>query len=248
MKSYIIAIAVVVILLLGLFIYKKCFSKSKFSLKNLFKKNNDENKPLIQKNNDKYIKEMEKKNEEKEIDNYDDALSTVYFDITINGNDEGKVVMQLFDETVPKTAKNFRYLCKKGAYNGCPFHRVIKGFMIQGGDFTNKNGTGGYSIYGEKFNDENFELKHNQPGLLSMANSGPNTNGSQFFITTEKAHWLDGKHVVFGLVLKGFDIVKKIEDLQTDGGDKPLQEVLIKECGLIKIDVPIENNDNSVEV
>ena len=126
MKSYVIAIAVVVILLLGLFIYKKCFSKNKFSLKNLFKKNNDENKPLI-KNNEKYLKEIEKKNEEKEIDNYDDALSTVYFDITINGNDEGKVVMQLFDETVPKLQRILDIYVKKVLIMVVHFIELLKG-------------------------------------------------------------------------------------------------------------------------
>jgi cyclophilin family peptidyl-prolyl cis-trans isomerase len=236
MNKYYIIIIVIVILIISYFVYNKFIKKSS--------NNRIEEKPLIQKNNEKQLKqlkEIEKRNEEKEIDNYDDALSTVYLDISIGNNNSERVIIQLFDETVPKTAKNFRYLCKKGAYKGCPFHRVIKDFMIQGGDFTNYDGTGGYSIYGAKFNDENFELTHNQPGLLSMANSGPNTNGSQFFITTQKTPWLDGKHVVFGLVLKGFDIIKKIENLECDSNDRPIQNVIIKDCGVILIENNIEN-------
>jgi cyclophilin family peptidyl-prolyl cis-trans isomerase len=164
-----------------------------------------------------------------------------YFDISINNIPEGRVIIQLFDETVPHTCKNFRFLSSYGlfdkskpSYQDSSFHRVIKDFMIQGGDFTNGDGTGGISIYGDKFPDENFELKHNQPGLLSMANSGPNTNGSQFFITTKETPWLDDKHVVFGIVLKGFDIIKKIENLETDNNDKPTYDVRITKCGLIE--------------
>lgn len=174
---------------------------------------------------------------------FNDTSLYPYFDISIDDIHEGRIIMQLFDDDVPKTCKNFRFLCSRGmfdktrpSFQDSIFHRVIKDFMIQGGDFTLGNGTGGISIYGGKFEDESFELKHNQPGLLSMANSGPNTNGSQFFITTKETPWLDNKHVVFGIVLKGFDLVKKIENLETDESDKPLYEVKISKCGLLTSD------------
>ena len=174
---------------------------------------------------------------------YEDTSLNPYFDIEVGGIYQGRILFQLFDDVVPKTCKNFRFLCSNGllikgtpSYEGSSFHRVIKNFMLQGGDFTNGDGTGGMSIYGNKFEDENFELKHNQQGLLSMANSGPNTNGSQFFITTEKTDWLDGKHVVFGIVIGGYDIVSKIENMEIDENNKPKLDVIIKKCGLIKPD------------
>ncbi|TDH70882.1 uncharacterized protein CCR75_008734 [Bremia lactucae] len=174
----------------------------------------------------------------------DPSNPKVFFDIKIGGEDAGKIVMQLYEDVCPKTAENFRALCtgEKGNcstgqplhYKGNAFHRVIKGFMLQGGDFTRGDGTGGESIYGENFPDENFRLKHTDAGLLSMANSGPGTNGSQFFITTVPTPHLDGKHVVFGKVVEGLDVVKRIEGLETDKGDKPTLPVVIADCGMFE--------------
>ncbi|KAK3884398.1 hypothetical protein Pcinc_011335 [Petrolisthes cinctipes] len=157
----------------------------------------------------------------------------VYFDIKIGKSLVGRIVMQLRADVVPKTVDNFRCLCthEKGyGYQGSTFHRIIPNFMCQGGDFTNHNGTGGRSIYGAKFEDENFKLRHTGPGILSMANSGPNSNGSQFFLTTERTEWLDNKHVVFGQVVSGLNVIRKMEKCGAKSG-KPTEKVVISNCG-----------------
>ncbi|KAH9474440.1 Peptidyl-prolyl cis-trans isomerase cyp40 [Psilocybe cubensis] len=182
-----------------------------------------------------------------------DQRPITFFDISIGDKPAGRIAFSLYKDLVPKTAENFRALCtgeegigragKALWYKGSGFHRVIKGFMCQGGDFTAGNGTGGESIYGEKFEDEAFPVKHTKPFLLSMANAGPNTNGSQFFITVAPTPHLDGKHVVFGEVIKGKSIVRQIENHPTSSGDVPTEPIVITNSGELSPDDPSLQDD-----
>ncbi len=241
--KHVIVVVVSIIIIYGIYYWYQNYGKTYIEnrkQKVLEDKEEELNNQLKIEHMDQIRTENKKQNE----NNYSDKLYNTslypYFDIQIGNNYAGRVYFELFDEIVPRTCMNFRTLCMKSVtgkgeadYKGVPFHRVIKNFMIQCGDTTNGDGTGGMSIYGRNFEDENFELTHNQTGLLSMANAGPNTNGSQFFITTKAPlQHLDGKHVVFGMVVKGYEIIKKIEKLQTNENDVPYEEVRVIDCGL----------------
>lgn len=210
---------------------------------------NNHNKNKLNKQNHKSTKKLksvkkiksaikkQKRNKKKKVKfniplDKNKKTNLVFMDIGTDNKYYGKIIIRLFDDVVPKTCENFRVLCQTKKYYNSPFHRIIKDFMIQGGDFTQGNGKGGMSIYGSKFPDENFKINHDRPYLLSMANSGPNTNGSQFFITTSETPHLDGKHVVFGEIQDGFDVIDTLNLLKTDNNDSPYENVKILNCGL----------------
>ena len=175
----------------------------------------------------------------------------VYLNIEIDGKAIGRIVIGLFGDTTPKTAQNFYELCthEKGfGYKGSKFHRVINQFMAQGGDITNGNGTGGKSIYGDSFPDENFEVGHHGRGWLSMANAGPDTNSSQFFITFIETSFLNGRHTVFGKVIEGLELLDQIEDVQTNRSDCPLKDVVIADCGALELAAPFAVSNGGAEL
>lgn len=212
-----------------------------FDPKHIF---NFDNKLLEEKT--KIKKELEKKYKDEELikseniiideNKQNENMHHVYLDIEINKNNAGRIEIELYDDIVPKTCNNFRSLCKQKMYSNSIFHRIIKNFMSQGGDFTKGNGTGGRSIYGESFEDENFNIKHDKKGIISMANRGANTNNSQFFIIYEPQPSLDNKHVAFGCVKKGFEVLDKLNLIITDYNNKPSLECKITDCGIIEVD------------
>ena len=220
-NKIVILIIFILIIIVSILVYKQYTQPIKIMSNNLETFNSNKLSNLkISKN----INTIEKKT----------YFKNVFLDIDINNKYKGRILVKLYDNIVPKTTHNFRKLANDPlAYRGSSFHRIIKNFMIQGGDYTNGDGTGGISIYGDSFKDENFKIKHTKPGLLSMANSGPNTNGSQFFITTKETPHLDDKHVVFGEVISGMEIVKHLENIHTDSNDKPLKKCIISDCGEI---------------
>ncbi|WFD29432.1 peptidylprolyl isomerase [Malassezia sp. CBS 17886] len=165
-----------------------------------------------------------------------DVTDYVYFDVEHGDKSVGRVTIGLYGKTTPKTVENFVKLAQRGegrGYAGSKFHRVIKNFMIQGGDYTRGDGRGGLSVWGGSFDDENFDLRHEGPGVLSMANAGPDSNGSQFFITTVPTPWLDGRHVVFGRVIDGMNVIQYVEDVPKSGGDRPNVDVVIADSGIL---------------
>lgn len=175
-------------------------------------------------------KKHTKKHQKKHKKEKDDL---VFLEIGTNGKKLGKIIIKLYSKIVPLTCKNFRTLCSNNVYKGSTFHRIIKNFMIQGGDFTNGDGTGGKSIFGKTFNDENFKLKHDKPYLLSMANKGKNTNSSQFFILTGPAKHLDGMHVVFAKVVSGHEIIDSLNNVKVDNDDKPIYDIVVVSSGIV---------------
>ena len=243
MSYIIISIIIIIIIIIIYFGYQYFFKSSAPMIENNDNTGNtnniinDKNIDTSDTNNEQYENLLEEDESKKNKNSLEEG--NPYFIISIGNNVLGKIKFELFDNEAPKTCKNFRHLCTKSLlnnkypdYQGTIFHRVIKNFMLQGGDITNFDGTGGLSMYGVKFDDENLDLEHNQPGLLCMANSGKDTNNSQFYITLKETPWLDKKHVVFGIILEGFDIIKKIELLEVNGEDKPLEEIRIVKCGL----------------
>ncbi len=230
MDIYVVALVLILLILVGLIIYIKVRTR-----KAIVKTSQVGGKHDIQDSHDRH----ETVKEYKPIPD----TGHVYLEISENGIPIGKLIIKLFQDIVPGTCENFRQLCTgeyekrslnnfQMSYRNTPFHRVIKDFMIQGGDITNGDGTGGFSIYGENFPDENFKLSHNEKGLLSMANSGPGTNGSQFFITSKACPHLDGKHVVFGKVISGLELIDIIENVEIDENNRPLKNITISDCGM----------------
>jgi cyclophilin family peptidyl-prolyl cis-trans isomerase len=227
-STFIIFIAIIIIFYLIYkkitYVEKKLYQPLKLKLKSTLKSLKNPNLKTKKKVNFKLPKK--EKNKKNKKNNF------VFMDIGSNSKYFGKIIIKLFDNITPKTCENFRELCHKKKYYDAPFHRIIKDFMIQGGDFTKGDGTGGMSIFGVKFEDENFKLFHDKPYLLSMANSGPNTNGSQFFILTNPQPHLNGKHVVFGEITSGFEVIDELNDVQVSGNDRPLENIKILDCGI----------------